>query len=648
MAFAYSVVFSSFSVLKYYAGLTNYYDLGVINESFWVATYGGQFWNVNSVYFAGHFSPILYLFLPIYDALPGPPVLLVIQSFVIGFGVLPVYMLIHGATRDRTVSTMISAVYLMYPPLQGVNAFAFHAASLYPLLFGLALLFWERRGWSQYYVCLAAIGASHEIAPLLIGSLGLANLIRVCLRLRPSIPREVILHSILTIAFGVLIFLFDSAVTRIAQSGTTAFYLTGQLRSVSLPVAHGSWLMTIPGYFLAHPAATVASLFVDFPNKFLYLLEMLGPVMFLPVLDLLALLPFWVWIMLIYLTEFRYYYWIYAHYSGFVVAFVFSSLAAVFSKLAMHPHATRKLALGMVLITVMMSSYLSPLNPLTGSSGDPLRSNWWFVITPHEEDVSRIIALVPPAASVATELDLAVFVSGRLDLWVPRGVNLANASLVTLTRLPRKPPDFILADLNSPWFLNSAVPSKSSNYTLYPYMMNLLNLARYGVYAYDDNVLLYKRGYYGPPVLFEPYIETFNYNQLSLWTGTGSVVEDQSSRSGRVLACLNQSAPFFWFGPFVTLPPGTYDVTFDLKLTSSFKGRVLSLAVVSDMGPANVTTIISHQIAGSNFSQLSEWENFTFSFHLSTPTLHVEFLGESPSPNADLYLDYVLVTQTSI
>ena len=43
----YSVVFSIYSILKYYALRATYLDLGVYNQSFWVDAFGGNFLMIN-------------------------------------------------------------------------------------------------------------------------------------------------------------------------------------------------------------------------------------------------------------------------------------------------------------------------------------------------------------------------------------------------------------------------------------------------------------------------------------------------------------------------------------------------------------------------------------------------------------------------
>jgi len=212
-------------------------------------------------------------------------------------------------------------------------------------------------------------------------------------------------------------------------------------------------------------------------------------------------------------------------------------------------------------------------------------------------------------------------------------------------------PDFILADLTSNEFyaLSASIPASAPYLMLYPFLVSAMKNASYGVYAYSDGVLLYKRNYDGPPILFNPYYATFDPIQLLPWTnGFAYLVEDPTSSTGKALACLHQSTFWFWFGPYVVLPPGTYNVTYRLKISSIPVGHVLTVDVASGIGTGTDQEIETYGIVGSNFTKPNEWQNFTYSFHLDAPTPNVEFRGLDPSPNLNIYLDDITVTQTSV
>lgn len=636
MVLVYSIGFSGYSILRYRALRATYWDLGLYNHSFWTLLYGGRLLTASSLFFAGHISPLLLAFAPLYAVLPGPPTLLVIQSFALGLAALPIYLLIHDATADRKVATLISSAYLLYAPLHGVNAFDFHVVALFPIVLSSALLFWRRGNWHAYYVCLILAAAIQEFAPVLIGAMGLGSLLQGLVDHRRRIPRTLVFHIVLTIVIAIGAALFEVGVARlVAQtdySGNPArYYLGGGLRSITPPV--GS-VLEVPGYLLRHPVAGLLSLFADFRAKVHYLLEISATLMFLPILAPPSLIPVVAWVGLAFLTKYEPYYSIYFQYSAYVIPFIFSAVGSSLEKLAMPSHAMRRISVCLFFVTLIASSYLSilsPLNPYNGNSQNFLQSNWWPTRTAHQDIMDRVAAFVPRDGLLMTQNDIGSITSGRRDIWVP---GLRHTGQL---------PDYILVDLSSIWFYRPNDTSYTEWYQLHPLLANPTQNAQYGVYAYADGVLLYKRNYEAPPALFEPYNATFNYNQLSTLSGT--VIKDKSSSSGRVLASLHQNSTVFWFGPPVMLPPGTYNVTYTLKIGSPSNGHVLTVDVTGGIGASE---IMKQEVIVSNFTQPSEWRTFTFSFHLDEPTPNMQFRGVDPSPNIDLYVDYVNVSQTSV
>jgi uncharacterized membrane protein len=628
----YSVVFSWYDILRYYALRDRWLDLGDYNHSFWVLLYGGKQASVSAMFFAGHFSPILLAFLPLYAVSPGPPTLLVLQSLVLGLAALPIYLLVHDATADSKVATLIASAYLLYAPLHGVNAFDFHSEIFFPLVLSSAILFWRRGNWRAYYASLILAVGTQEFAPVLIVAMGIGSFLQSLVDHRRRIPRTIIWHCALTIFFGIGVYFFDVKLAALGSSGTAGAYLAGELKSITLPVSSG---FAIPSYFLRHPVAGFLSLFADLPAKFEYLIEVFTPTMFLPILTPLSLIPFVAWVGLAFLTKFEPYYSIYFQYSAYGIAFIFSALATSLAKLAMPAHAMRRIAIAIFFVTLLTSGYvsiLSPMNPVNGNPQNPLQSNWWPTRTAHQDSVNEVVRLIPQDGLLLTQNDLGSVTSGRREIWI---AGLSNAG-----RLP----DFILADLTSDnFFYIQGASITAPEYTLYPFLVSLVQNGSYGVYAYSDGVLLYKRNYYGPPVLFaDPYNATFNPTQF-LTNGFAKIVEDQTSSTGTALACLEQNTFWFWYGPYVLLPPGTYNITYRLKVSSLSEGHVLTVDVV-----AGAEQIKTYEIAGSNFTQPSKWQNFTYSFHLDAPTANVEFRGFDPSQSLNIYLDYVTLTQISV
>ncbi|MBS7251787.1 MAG: DUF2079 domain-containing protein, partial [Candidatus Freyarchaeota archaeon] len=118
----YTVAFSYFTVVKHFAFQTYAGDLGIFEQSLWsTLKYGLFFYNTPelSVHFAYHFDPILYLLLPVYSIYPSPLTLLVLQSFFLSLGAIPIFWLAREEMGNDRSGLVFATLYLLYPPLQG-------------------------------------------------------------------------------------------------------------------------------------------------------------------------------------------------------------------------------------------------------------------------------------------------------------------------------------------------------------------------------------------------------------------------------------------------------------------------------------------------------------------------------------------------
>jgi uncharacterized membrane protein len=122
------------------------YDLGIYDQVVWNMSHGRPF-QTTLVYETGgyydHFEPILFLLAPLYWVWPSANVLLIVQSIALGLGSLPIYLYgryrFRGWTHGALLALVIAAIYLAYPALHNANLNDFHEVSLLPPLLGFAL-----------------------------------------------------------------------------------------------------------------------------------------------------------------------------------------------------------------------------------------------------------------------------------------------------------------------------------------------------------------------------------------------------------------------------------------------------------------------------------------------------------------------------
>lgn len=122
--------------------------------------------------------------------------------------------------------------------------------------------------------------------------------------------------------------------------------------------------------------------------------------------------------------------------------------------------------------------------------------------------------------------------------------------------------------------------------------------------------------------------------------GYGEVVNDPTSTSGQVRAAHSTEEYIgqIVYGPYVTLPPGDYQVTFRLKSSKVTTSGPLAVLDATSGGGRNILT--RKQISTTDMST-DTWQDVSLVFNLSALTQNVEFRIEFSSGSADLYVDTI-------
>lgn len=118
-----------------------------------------------------HFSPTLYLLVPLFALSPGPAFLLITQSILFALGALPVFGVARRRLGEDRAAAAFALLYLANPSLHGVNIRDFHPAALaIPLL--LAAMYCveaNRIGWF-IAAALLALGCREDAAIPVVSS----------------------------------------------------------------------------------------------------------------------------------------------------------------------------------------------------------------------------------------------------------------------------------------------------------------------------------------------------------------------------------------------------------------------------------------------------------------------------------------------
>ncbi len=669
----YGVTFSVLTCLRILALSAFAWDLGIYNQAMYTTVTYGRFFaisglpgNPNATLFGGHFSPILFLLLPVYALLPSPFTLVVVQSWAIAFAAVPVYRLGQRLLPSDMLAFALALVFLLDPATQGVNWFDFHAEAFLLLTLPAMLYFYERGRWKWFLVFVVLSLATIEIAAVLVAVFAIAALAAEFLR---SKPRRVFWSGRPTwVLAGVLITagawaLMAEAVIR-AFNPQASLYVAG----------YGYWdilgatsVTSVPVQVLLHPDRAWAALTFDGTWKLWYLIVLFAPVQLLTWRSPRAILCCLPWLAASLFSNWQPYYLVGNQYPSFVLPFLFYGaivgLARPWSPrplvrrvlrkpvAASRPHLeTGQYPRVLVGITLVLLIVVSPIGPWAIGSGTTGRAP---VLGPHELAVLRLFDLVPADAAVLTQNNLYPLLSSRLNVhFVPVGVGFPPGTSFNATMDAWvSTSDYILIDPQSS-FVEAALLLTWPNVT-----------ARFSLLAAADGALLLSKTAHSLSY-FDPLERSYNY--LDVVPQSASIVRDTSAANGYALVHVNGTASHFWYGPFLLLPPGSYTATYRLKVDRLSTGPLLALPII--LHPVEIQVQVNRSASGGgevsasllqltsqiyvNTTELtgqnvpSPGTYFTISTRFALSALGVyEFPGHDASGSVTLWFDSISLVQ---
>ncbi|MDL1895796.1 DUF2079 domain-containing protein [Anaerolineae bacterium CFX7] len=162
MILAYGIYFSAYSIQRHRAFLTNASDLGQIDQALWNSSQGRPLeftrrTGEQSIRLTDHVEPIFIPVSLVFLAYDNVEALLILQSFVIALGALPVFWIARqrlGAKAKNGLvelaGVLFAAMYLLFPALQAANLAEFHAVTFAPLLVLLLYHFGANQNWGRF------------------------------------------------------------------------------------------------------------------------------------------------------------------------------------------------------------------------------------------------------------------------------------------------------------------------------------------------------------------------------------------------------------------------------------------------------------------------------------------------------------------
>lgn len=245
-------------------------DLGNMEQTVWNIAHGNGFTftdpmgTENISRLAAHADFLLILITPFYMLWSDPKMLLLIQTFVICLGSLPVFWIARDRLRSDRIALLFSLAYLLYPPLERMMLHDFHAVSLSMTFLLFAYWYMIKKSYALFVLFAVLAGLGKEQIWFTVGLLGV-YIVFWQKNIRLGL-------SVMVMGFGLFYYLFWYAIPSVSKSGEhfAVQYLSefgqGQ-NNILLGILRRPW--------------EVVSLFIQ-SDRLAYYYRLLMPVGFLP------------------------------------------------------------------------------------------------------------------------------------------------------------------------------------------------------------------------------------------------------------------------------------------------------------------------------------------------------------------------------
>jgi uncharacterized membrane protein len=422
IGFAAFTVFTAYSVGRYFAFQTNFFDLGLDSNAIWRTVNGYQSWS--SLIFPStpghinHISPILGLVALTYLLFPGPMTLLVVQAAVVTLAIVPLYLIALRETRSGLVSLMAAGLYLLNPGLHGIIRYDFHPEAFIPLFVFMVYYFYSGPRPGPFYLSVALMLATIEYAAVLGVGIGL-SLWLTKKRLNKRIV-AILVSSIAVFAIIIASTLGGAFETFNWPSNWLAVQFFGATSSQS-----SSYGQSFLGFW-NNPGILLTSVESNITAKLTYLLIITAPVWFAAVKYSVRVIPALPWLGVVLVSSRYSYSSIDFQYSVFLIPFIYLAAIPFISRLRKRGKLVLPmLALG--LCVMLLYSSISPIGP-----------HQWPQPSPLFATVTSVSNAIPPNATILTQSDL-----------YPQ---LSNKAYVSINYSLPEPPEYIFVNTQTSWY----------------------------------------------------------------------------------------------------------------------------------------------------------------------------------------------------
>jgi uncharacterized membrane protein len=412
---AYALLFSFITINRHWGFRTHALDLGYYVQLLWSISQGlGPHVSLPEMHAWGdHFSPTLYLLVPLFALFPSPVTLLIAQSVVFSLGALPFFALARRRLDSDTIAAAFALLYLLSPTLHGINVRDFHIAAFAIPLLLTAVDCFERGKMAWFFLAVVLTLGCREDAALPVIGLGLWI----------ALARRRWVLGLALAAASLALLVFD------------VWVLMPYFRGEPYPHLHryahlGGSLGEIMFNIVFHPFRTLGVMWSG--EKLVYLLALLAPLGFLPLLAPLDILPALPALIENLVTNDHFLFSYRTQYNSFVLPFLLLAAVSGYARLSPNWSLIGRPIRGVA----FAASFLLSL-ALTSRTVNALAVRQWWP-SERRQVAHHVLAQVPPGVSVSAWDRFAPHLAKRPKVFLfPGEIEQSEYVVLDGTALPR-------------------------------------------------------------------------------------------------------------------------------------------------------------------------------------------------------------------
>ena len=422
----YIAYFTVTSILRYDNFYTGRFDLGNMDQTVWNTIHGRIFQLTDPdgteiiSRLSVHADFILILISPLYLIWSNPKMLLLLQTIVLGFGAIFVYLISKDVLKNKNISLTFALAFLLSPAIEYTNLYDFHPVTLATTFLLATYYFYSKKKYLLFLLFAFLAGTTKEEVWAIIGIFGLFIFIR-------SLKNKV-QNNLFEKIFGIIIFIFGFSFTYLLVAKIIPFVKGSDHFALSYYSDFGTSVPNVIKTILFNPIKTFSTLLEQ--SRIAYLTELLGPLGFLSLLFPITLIFAVPDLIIDLLSNNLQLHQIYYQYSASITPFIF--ISAIFGAKILQSRVKyldfKKISI-YILFTTLLSLYI--VGPIPGSQKASI--DMYAKQIDNRTLIENFISSIPTRYSISATNNLGSHLSRRQKIYtVPVGIDKADVILFLL------------------------------------------------------------------------------------------------------------------------------------------------------------------------------------------------------------------------